>query len=206
MASFRLLVVSMTLGASAASADEFLGRIQKPDGTWCQQIQRGDEVLESCRAGEAFHPPNGAASLTDGLGARRGATEALAAVGGAFLWSALLLATCSLCSATTVALVYPVQLITTGAFGSLAHGLLDGQAGFGWGILGALVGGSVGILVNLILAALGVAPLLVIAVSALLGVLPSIGAVVALEIRDTSLRRSAVGLPPAVSSLELGRF
>lgn len=85
-----------------------------------------------------------------------------------------------------MAVVASMPLIT-GLSAGLFHAGFGGEAGVGWGLLGSAIGTSVVLLAALPVVASGsiVAYLLF---SVFANVMPTLGAVIALELRDTSLR------------------
>lgn len=80
-------------------------------------------------------------------------------------------------------------MLVAGAATWIFHSLFDGQAGFGWGLLGAVIGSAISMLATIALQS-SVFGILVAAVASVL--LPPLGAAIALEARDGALRRGEV--------------
>lgn len=213
------LAVCVVLGLSlSAWADEY-PKVVRRDGQVCvQELAADGSVKESCRA-ESVVAPSTSASPSgdtgwasrfqgnassprllegdppDPKGASRGISELLGGQAVAYLISIIFLATGT--SSTIGGLLGSAALGFT--LSSLASGLFhaagDGQAGIGWAFLGNLLGQVASVVITLLAVASSSA---VVALFAVLvgGFLPALGASIALELRDTVLRREAAGLAP----------
>jgi hypothetical protein len=229
MTPSRLLAVvgALLVGVVAvpAWADEY-PKVVRRDGQVCvQELAADGAVKESCRAETAPQAPaatepsgsgwsnrfqpNGSPRLLEGglladpKGAPRGIAELFGGQVAAF-------ATASIFVATGVGAGVTGQLASSlVVFGvsSLASGLLhtinDGQAGLGWAFLGNALGSVASFVIAVL--ALSTSSVVLIAMTLLVGsLLPPLGAAIALELRDTALRREGAGFAPSAAQSRPG--
>ncbi len=215
-----LVVTSLSF---AAWADDY-PKVIRRDGQVCvQDLGPDGAVKESCRAETApaarpstdtpsgtgwagrFQSQGSSPRLLDGgelpdpKGAARGLSEFLGGQVAAYATSLVFLATGvsstigGLLGASVV--VFAVSSLISGLF----HLANDGQAGLGWAFLGNLIGQVASVIIGLAGLAGGA---VVVAVFTLLvgGLLPALGASIALELRDTAVRREAAGFSPSANA------
>ena len=101
----------------------------------------------------------------------------------------ILSAVCSRATCSDVAVVVTVLSLPLlmGFAASLGHWLVDGEAGAGWGVIGAAVGVALAVALLFAAGALGTSYFGVL-LYAVAGIAPIAGTIIALELRDTSLR------------------
>lgn len=207
----------------AAWADEY-PKVIRRDGQVCvQELAADGAVKESCRAETTPAPrpstdtPSGTGwsnrfqnqgtsprlldgdLLPDPKGAVRGISELLGGQVAAYLTSIAFIATGV--SSTVGGLLgsavvgFAVSSLVSGLF----HLASDGQAGLGWAFLGNLIGQVVSVVFTLAALSSGSAVVTLLAVL-IGGFLPALGASVALELRDTAVRREAAGFAPSAGT------
>lgn len=227
-----LLVIAVVVSAGNAAAEE--PQVIRRDGQVCVQTRDAQgAVSESCRPDRPITPAPSAATEaaqapaatqnplaladarrsaslleSDPHGAARGIGEYLGAQVGAAI-PMLVYSVVALTSRTDVGGLLAATLVSFGV-SSLTAGLfhiaIDGQAGIGWAFLGNLVGQVGALLLTLLLGTSPVGSLIAAVVGS---VLPALGASVALELRDTALRKEgtmSAARPPQEGSIVVSRF
>ncbi|MCU0696863.1 MAG: hypothetical protein MUC96_10060 [Myxococcaceae bacterium] len=218
------VALCLVLGFSlSAWADEY-PKVVRRDGQVCvQELAADGSVKESCRA-ETVPAPSTSASpqegtgwanrfqgsanaprllpeaMADSKGASRGIAELFGGQVAAFATALVFVAT-GVASSGIGGLL--ASSLTTFAVSSLVSGFFhvvnDGQAGLGWAFLGNALGSVASFVVTLVALSTGGAT--VIALALIVGsLLPPLGAAIALELRDTVLRREAAGFSPSVET------
>jgi len=195
-----LLTLPLLISAVTSEAASEYPKVVRRDGNVCvQELDAAGAVKESChpekegirlsegRPSARFMP---GAPLDDPRGSTRGVAELAVGIIGATIPTLIVAAIGPVASTTGVLLTGVLSILVAGATTWILHSIFDGQAGFGWGILGAIVGGGVATLVGLVMTLTSAAGIITVAVLGVL--LPPLSAAIALEARDGALRRGEV--------------
>ncbi len=212
------LVVGVSL---SAWADEYPKVVRREGQVCVQELGPDGVVKESCRAEAAPAPstasqqsgegwagrfPGKASSprllegdlLADPKGASRGISELFGGQAVAYLSSLVFLATGVSSTVGGLLLSATAGLAVSSLVSGLFHIAFDGQAGLGWAFLGNLIGQVASVVITLFALASSSAVVTIFAVL-VGGLLPALGATIALELRDTAVRREAAGFSPSAA-------
>ncbi len=203
-----MLIGLVVLAAvSAVDAQDEFPKVVRRDGQVCVQTLEAGRVAESCRpeasplVTSSADPWSGvtggrrsAILLDDPWASRRAVAEQTAGtvvsavVGGIFLGVCFQYG----CSASGSAAFGLAQLGLVGLVSTLTHAANHGQGHVGFGLLGAGLGGAVGLLISIVTFSSGAGLLATVLLVNLAALLPAVGSVVALELRDASVRQQGV--------------